>query len=213
MLAHPDTTIVLADDHKIIRDGLSVLFEREPGYKVIEGVPDGRSLVEAVLRLQPAIVISDMEMPDLNGIDAAMQLRAAGYKGKIILLSMHAERHVVANAIAAGVNAYVHKDHAFTQLMTAIEQVVPGRVWLSPELGVGISAQGPMPLLTDILTRREREVLQLFAEGKSAKEVAHALSVSPKTVETHRAHLFSKLKAGNLVELARIAVKEGLAHL
>jgi DNA-binding NarL/FixJ family response regulator len=202
-------TLFFADDHKIVRDGLRVLAEREPGFVAVGDAADGRALVEGVLKLKPDVVVADMAMPELNGIDAVRQLRAAGYKGIIVMFSVHDERRFVSDALAAGVNAYVHKEHAFEQIIGAINAARRGEIWLSPELR-GPAADGAWPPLEVLLTPREREVLQLLGEGHATKEVAHRLKLSPKTIETHRLNLLSKLKARSVVDLAHLAVKEGL---
>ena len=202
-------TLFFADDHKIVRDGLRVLAERESGFKAIGEAADGRALVEGVLALRPDVVVTDMAMPDLNGIDAVRQLRAAGYAGIIVMFSVHDERRFVSEALAAGVNAYVHKEHAFEQIIDAIRAARRGETWLSPELR-GPAPDGSWPPLEVLLTPREREVLQLLGEGHGTKEVAHRLHLSPKTIETHRLNLLSKLKARSVVDLAHLAVREGL---
>lgn len=212
MEAPEEITLFLADDHKVVRDGLLVLFERQGGIRVVGEAGDGRMLVEEAARLKPAVVVTDINMPGLNGVDAVFQLRAAGYAGVIVVLSMRDERHIVSQSFAAGANAYVHKDHAFQQVLTAIAAARRGEKWISPQLA-SLVHDGTVELLTDLLTAREREVLQLIAEGSSAKEVADRLKVSPKTIETHRANLYAKLGVSNAVELTRIAVKEGIAQV
>lgn len=207
-----DLTLFFADDHKIVRDGLRVLAERTPGFKVIGEASDGRTLVREALEKRPDIVVTDMAMTELNGIEASRQLRAAGYDGTIVMLSMHDGRRHISQALEAGINAYVHKDHAFEQIIEAIHAARRGEIWLSPQLA-HLMDDADVPTLTDILSTREREVLQLFAEGHGTKEIAFRLELSPKTVETHRMSLFSKLRAGSVVELTRIAIKEGLVHL
>ncbi len=205
-------SVFIADDHKIIRDGLRVLLEREGQFTVIGDAADGRTMVELVPGLRPDVLITDMAMPELNGVEAVRQLRLAGYGGLIVMLSMHRERRTVAQAIDAGVNAYVHKDHAFEQVVSAIRQAREGQTWLSPQLG-DLNSQGSISTLGDLLTMREREVLQLIAEGNGTKEVAFKLNLSPKTVEVHRANLYAKLRVNNVIELTRIAIKEGLVQL
>lgn len=205
-------TLYLADDHKIVRDGLRVLTERDGRFRVVGEAADGRALVEGVLAVNPDVVVTDMSMHELNGADATRRLRAAGYRGAIVMLSMHSERRTIAQALEAGVNAFVHKDHAFGQILAAIEAARRGEVWLSPQLAHLMEGQ-QVPTLLEVLTMREREVLQLFAEGKGTKEVAASLHLSPKTVEIHRLNLFAKLKVNNVVDLTRIAIKEGLVQL
>lgn len=207
-----ERTVVIGDDHEIVRDGLRVRFERTKGLRVVGEAADGRALVERVKALRPDIVITDLAMSELNGIDATRQLRDGGYQGLIIMLSMHDERRFITQAISAGVNAYVHKDHAFEQVLEAIEAAGQGRIWLSPQLAA-LADGGKLTNLLDLLTMREREVLQLLAEGYGTKEVAGQLQLSPKTVEIHRLNLYAKLKVNNVIELTRIAIKEGLVQL
>jgi DNA-binding NarL/FixJ family response regulator len=205
-------SLFMADDHKIVGDGLRLLIEREEGFQLVGDAADGRALVERVLALRPDVVITDIAMPELNGLEAVRQIRSAGYTGTVVVLSMHSERRFVAEALAAGVNAYVLKDYAFTQVLSAIAAARTGKIWLSPQLR-NLVQDGEVPSLSTLLSVREREVLQLLAEGHVTKEVAHRLQLSPKTVETHRLSLFSKLKVGGLADLVRIAVKEGLVKL
>ena len=202
-------SLFVADDHKIVRDGLCLLIGRQPGLRVVGEAADGRALVKGVLALHPDVVLTDIAMPELNGLEAAAQLRTAGYTGTIVVLSMRSERRSVAQAIEAGVNAYVLKDHAFEQVLTAISAARSGQTWLSPQLR-GLMERGEVPLLADLLSAREREVLQLLAEGHGTKEVAFRLQLSPKTVETHRLSLFAKLKVSSVVDLVHIAINEGL---
>ena len=205
-------TLFIADDHKIIRDGLRVLIERGGRFRVVGEAANGRELVAGALASHPTVVITDLAMGELNGIDATRQLRSAGYRGVIVMLSMHDERRHISMALEAGVNAYVHKDHAFEQISDAIEAGMQGKTWLSPELP-SVDSGRRVPTLLEILSMREREVLQLLAEGHGTKEAAALLHISSKTVEVHRLSLFSKLKVNNVIELTRIAIKEGLVHL
>ncbi|HEY3755580.1 MAG TPA: response regulator transcription factor [Opitutaceae bacterium] len=202
----------VADDHKIIRDGLRVLIEKSGNHQVIGEASDGRTMVTQVLALNPEVVVTDMAMTELNGIDATSQLRAAGFKGIILMLSMHDERHVVARALGAGVNGYIHKDDAFGEIVEAIESARRREIWLSPRLKAMMEGR-KLPSLDDLLTPREREVLQLIAEGRGTKEIASDLGLSPKTVEVHRLNLFSKLRVNNVIDLTRIALKEKLVQL
>jgi DNA-binding NarL/FixJ family response regulator len=205
-------SLFIAEDHKIVRDGLRLLIERQPGLRVAGEAADGRTLVASVLTLRPDIVLTDLAMPELNGVDAIKQLRQQGYTGLILVLSQRDERRFVAEALQAGANAYLLKDHAFDQVLEAIEATRKGETWLSPQLR-DIVRDGRVAQLADLLTTREREVLQLLSEGHATKEVAFRLQVSPKTVETHRLSLLAKLKAGGVADLVRIAVKEGLVNL
>ena len=205
-------TLFFADDHKIVRDGLRVLIEREKGFTVVGEAADGRALVEGVAELQPDIVVADLAMSELNGVEAVRQIRASGYRGIIVMLSMHDERRLISQALEAGVNAYVHKDHAFDQILEAVAAARRGETWLSPQLS-GLMVGDTVPTLIALLTMREREVLQLFAEGHGTKEIAFRLHLSPKTIEIHRLNLFAKLKVNNVIELTRIAIREGLVHL
>jgi DNA-binding NarL/FixJ family response regulator len=205
-------TLFIADDHRIVRDGMKALAERHGGFQVVGEAGDGRQLVDGVRALNPDVVVTDMSMEQLNGIEATRQLRDHGFTGIIVMFSMHDERRIITQALQAGVSAYVHKDHAFDQIMTAIEAARSGKLWLSPQLA-GLADGGRVPTLLEILTPREREVLQLLAEGLGTKEVAAKLDLSPKTIEVFRLKLFSKLKCNNVIELTRIAIKEDLVQL
>ena len=207
-----DLTLFVADDHKIVRDGIKVMTDRHKGFRIVGEAADGRALVDGVLELKPDVVVTDLAMSELNGIEAVRQIRAAGYRGVIIMLSMHDERRWISQALEAGVNAYVHKEYAFEQIIAAINAARRGEVWLSPQLA-GLNQSEEVKTLLELLTMREREVLQLFAEGNGTKEIAFRLHLSPKTIEVHRLNLFSKLKVNNVIELTRIAIKEGLVHL
>ena len=204
--------LFIADDHSIVRDGLRVLLERTGRFLVLGDAPDGRTLVQRALELQPEAILTDLAMTELNGIEATRQLRQRGFAGLIIMLSARDDRHSIAQALEAGVNAYVHKDHAFEQVLAAIEAARRGEVWLSPQLAP-LLEQDAVPLLTQLLSPREREVIQLLAEGRNTKEIAGQLRLSPKTVEVHRLNLYAKLKVNNIADLTRLAVKEGLASL
>ncbi|MFI5335818.1 MAG: response regulator [Opitutales bacterium] len=206
------TRIFLGDDHGIIRDAVRLLLGRTPDLSLVGEAGNGRDLVAGVLRTQPDVVVTDLAMPELNGIDALRQLRARGYGGVVVVLSSHDERRQVAEALAAGASAYVHKDDTFESLLEAIRAARRGERWLSPRVA-GTSAGTAAPALASVLTLREREVLQLLAEGHHTKAVADRLAVSGKAIEYHRLNLFAKLKAKSVVDLVRIAVKEGLVEL
>lgn len=225
--------VLLADDHRIVREGLRSLLESQPDLEVVAEASDGRQAVEMARDLSPDVVVMDVAMPQLNGIEATRQLANGGGGMKIVALSMHSDRRFVSEALKAGASGYVLKDGAFEELITAIRSVVSERVYLSPRVaGVvvedyvrrlpdrggdgahpGQQEQAPRRSAFDTLTPREREVLQLMAEGYATKEVAHRLHVSVKTVETHRRQIMEKLDMHSVAELTKYAIREGLTAL
>jgi DNA-binding NarL/FixJ family response regulator len=208
----PTITLVLVDDHKIIRDGLRVLLERDQRASIVGEAADGRRGVELVLALKPRVAVIDMAMPEMNGVSAALALRNAGYGGGIVMLSSHDERRIVASALEAGVDAFVHKDVAFEELSEAILAAACREPYISPRLRSG-DGEGGLERVDQLLTPREREVVQMLAEGYSVKEIGFRLALSPKTIESHRTNLMGKLGVDNLADLTRIAVREGLAKM
>jgi len=213
-------SVFLVDDHKFIRDGLRTLLEKKfPAIKVVGEAEDGRSAVRMVGEVKPAIVILDVAMPDLNGIEAARQIIADNPDVKIIALSMHSDRRFVAEMLKAGASAYLSKDYVFDELESVIRTVVADKIYLSPDIS-GVVVENyvrqtakPESSAFSVLSDREREVLQLLAEGKTAKEIAERLNVSIKTVETHRTNIMNKLDIHRLAELTKYAVREGLTSL
>lgn len=210
--------IILADDHKIMRNGLCSLLENEPDIEVVGEADDGRTAVEMALRLKPDIVVMDLAMPDLNGIEATRQItKADGIK--VLALSMHSDKRFVVGALQAGASGYVLKDCAFEELIRAIHIVATNQTYLSPKIAELVvehylrHQQIPLSQSTSVLTPREREVLQLLAEGKSVKEIALTLGVSHKTIETHREQIMKKLKIYSIAKLTKYAVREGLTSL
>jgi two-component system response regulator NreC len=211
--------ILLADDHKIVRDGLRTLIEKENGMEVVAEAEDGRSAVKQAKKLLPDIVIMDITMPDLNGIDATRAIIEEAPRVKVIALSMHSDRRFVSGMLEAGASGYLLKDSAFEELATAIRAVVANQIYLSPKIAdivvrrfVSKSASTERSAFTE-LTKREREVLQLLAEGVSTKEIAGRLNLSVKTVETHRANIMGKLDIHTISELVKYAIREGLTSL
>ena len=211
--------VFLADDHKFIRDGLRTLLEKHPAIKIVGEAEDGRVAVRMVNALKPDIVILDVAMPELNGIEAARQIIADHPDIKIIALSMHSDRRFVAEMLKAGASAYLSKDYVFDELESVIKTVVADKIYLSPDIS-GVVVENyvrqtakPEPSAFSVLSDREREVLQLLAEGKTAKEIAEELNVSIKTVETHRTNIMNKLDIHRLAELTKYAVREGLTSL
>ena len=211
--------ILLADDHKIMRDGLRTLIEKENGMEVVAEAEDGRSAVKQARKIVPDIVIMDITMPDLNGIDATRAIIEDASGVKIIALSMHSDRRFVSGMLEAGASGYLLKDSAFEELATAIRAVVANQIYLSPKIAdivvkrfVSKSTSTERSAFTE-LTKREREVLQLLAEGVSTKEIAGRLNLSVKTVETHRANIMAKLDIHTISELVKYAIREGLTSL
>jgi len=210
--------ILLVDDHQIVRQGLRTLLDKEPDMEVAAEAEDGRAAVRLAREVSPQVVIMDVAMPDLNGIEATRQIVAESPGIKVIALSMHADRRFVSNMLKAGASGYLLKDSAFEELARAIRTVVADKVYLSPEVSdivVKDYVKGPQEEASaySLLTPREREVLQLLAEGKSTREIADRLHVSVKTVETHRQQLMAKLELRSVAELTKYAIREGLSSL
>ena len=210
--------ILLADDHKIVRQGLRTLLEQEPDMEVVAEAEDGRIAVRLARELAPQVVIMDVGMPDLNGIEATRQVLADTPGLKVIALSMHSDRRFVVNMLKAGASGYLLKDSAFEELAAAIRVVMLNKTYLSPgvsDIVIKDYIQGPREdsSVFSVLTPREREVLQLMAEGKSTKQIADRLHVSVKTIETHRQQIMTKLGIHSVAELTKYAVREGLSSL
>lgn len=213
--------ILLADDHGIVRNGLRSMIEKqtEDDLEVIAEAENGRVAVELAHKLNPDIVIMDVSMPDLNGIEASRQILSKNPKIKIMALSMHSNRRFVADMLKVGVTGYVLKESVFDELILAIRAITAGNTYLSPKI-TGAVVEDYVAHLTadkvsvsDILTGREREVLQLMAEGKSTKQIAAQLCVSVKTVESNRRQIMIKLDIDNVAELTKYAIREGLTTL
>jgi DNA-binding NarL/FixJ family response regulator len=211
--------VIVADDHRIVREGLCSLLEKEKDITVVGQAENGQTAVRLAQRLNPDVVVMDISMPDLNGMEAAQRICAESRRTKVIGLSMHSDRRFVTRMLKAGAAGYLLKDSAFGELAEAIRAVVAGRKYLSPSIGEGLIddyIQHPDPSAGPVfsaLSAREREVLQLLAEGHSAKEIALRLHVSVKTVETHRRHIMEKLDVHSVAELTKLAVREGLTSL
>ncbi len=211
--------ILLADDHKIIRDGLRSLIAAKANMEVVAEAEDGRTAVQLARKHKPDVVIMDIAMPELNGIEATRQILADAPRTKVIALSMHADSKFVGQMLEAGAMGYLLKDCAFEELDGAIRSVMHNRTYLSQGItGVvvddyvrRIAAQDQVAV--NPLTPREREVLQLMAEGCATKEVAAQLYVSVKTIETHRQHIMEKLDLHSIAELTKYAIREGLTSL
>jgi DNA-binding NarL/FixJ family response regulator len=211
--------VSLADDHRIVREGLCSLLEKEKDITVVGQAENGQTAVRLAQQLNPDVVVMDITMPDLNGMEAAQRICVEGRRTKVIGLSMHSDRRFVTRMLKAGAAGYLLKDSAFEELAEAIRAVAAGRKYLSPSIGEGIIDDyihhpdpGAGPIFSALSTR-EREILQLLAEGRSAKEIALRLHVSVKTAETHRRHIMRKLDVHSVAELTKLAVREGLTSL
>jgi len=209
--------IVLADDHIVMRNGLRLLLERQPDFEVVGEAADGRQTVEICDGLRPDVVVLDIAMPNLNGIEAARQISAKLPHTAIVILSMHSDEGYVLRALKAGARAYLLKDSAETDLINAIRVVTEGKAFFSPAISkmlvddyVRRLQQRGVEDSYELLTTREREILQLLAEGKSNKEVANVLSLSLYTVETHRGNILQKLNLHSVPELILYAVRKGV---
>jgi len=209
--------VLLADDHKLIRAGLRLVVDQQPDLSVVGEADDGRQAEELARSLQPDVVVMDIGMPNLNGIEAARQIREIRPDAAVVMLSMHSDEGYVLRALGAGARAYLLKDSATTDLVQAIHAVVEGKSFFSPAVSK-VLLQDYMRKLQrsgaedsyDLLSPREREVLQLVAEGKSNKEVASLLNLSVYTVETHRAKIMQKLNLKGVPELILYAVRKGI---
>lgn len=211
--------IILAEDHRITREGLVNLLQERPDMEVVGEAENGREAVKLASELSPDLVIMDVTMPDLNGIDATRIITSGSNNTKVIALSMYSDKQFVQGMIQAGASGYLLKDCAFEELVNAIQAVIQGNTYLSPGIA-GIVVQDYLNKLTTdrssagtVLTNREREVLQLIAEGKSTKEIAARLGVSVKTIETHRRQIMEKLGIFSIAELTKYAIREGLTSL
>jgi DNA-binding NarL/FixJ family response regulator len=203
--------ILLADDHMMVRQGIRALLEKE-GFEVVAEAMDGRDAVRLAEKLKPDVAVLDIAMPLLNGIDAAREIRRVSPRTKTTLLTVHEENQYVVEALRAGVTGYVVKTKAAEDLVKAIREVSLGAVYMSP----GVSREAVRAYLdgtepsTDGLTPREREVLQLVAEGKTTKEVAAVLGISVKTAESHRSRIMEKLDIHETASLVRYAIRLGV---
>jgi DNA-binding NarL/FixJ family response regulator len=208
--------VLLADDHKIVLDGLKSLLA--PEFDLAGTVEDGRSLVAAVQQLRPDVIVVDISMPLLNGIEAVRQIKKLDPQVKVVFLTMHPDVTYAVRAFEAGASGYVLKHSASAELLTAIHEAIKGRTYVTPmiagELVQAYQGKGHHRLEeTPPLTQRQREILQLLAEGNSAKEVANVLSISPRTVEFHKYNLMSKLNLKTVSALVQYAIKHGFTTI
>ena len=209
--------ILLADDHNIMRRGLRLLLERQPGFEVVGEAADGRQAVERAEATKPDVVVLDIAMPNMSGIEAAQRIRASLPHVAILILSMHSDEGYVLRALKAGAKGYLLKDSAENDLIEAIKAVSGGKACFSPEISKILVEDYVREMRKrgaedsyELLTSREREILQLLAEGKSNKDIATSLNLSLYTVETHRRNLQDKLNLHSVAELILYAVRKGI---
>ncbi len=211
--------ILLADDHKIFLQGLCSLLQDQPDMKVVAEAHNGREAVKLARTLLPDVVIMDIAMADLNGFEATRQILSEVSDVKVVALSMHSDRRFVREMLQAGALGYVLKCAALEELVTAIRAVLAKQMYLSPGISSGVVKEYLQFVAeansgkASLLTPREREVLQLLAEGKTTREIGRLLYVSIKTVETHRKRIMDKLELRSVAELTKFAVREGLTSL
>jgi DNA-binding NarL/FixJ family response regulator len=212
--------VLIADDHKIMLAGLRSLLEKQADLEVVGEAENGRKAVQMAQEKKPDVVVMDVSMPDLNGIEAATQIKESLPETRVIALSMHSDKRFVMGMLRAGAAGYLLKDCASQELANAIAQVAAGKKYLSPEItGVVIDdflqggSSGEDAAVASVLSAREREVLQLIAEGWSTKQIASHLYVSIKTIETHRRQIMKKLDLHSIADLTKYAIREGLTSV
>ncbi|MBN2019990.1 MAG: response regulator transcription factor [Sedimentisphaerales bacterium] len=211
--------VLLADDHKITRQGLRSLLEKQTDIEVVAEAENGRAAVRLAAEVAPDVIIMDLTMPDLNGVEATRQILSQSPDIKIIALSMHSDALFVTEMLKSGAAGYLLKDCAFEELTRAIKTVIEKKTYLSPSIS-GVVVEDYIHRLSktdfvdfDVISDREREVLQLMAEGNSTKQIAQKLHISVKTVETHRRQIMNKLDIHTVAELTKYAIRKGLTSL
>ena len=211
--------VLLADDHRLFRDGLRTLLGQQSDVEVVGVAEDGQAVLDQVGPCRPHVVLMDVSMPALNGLEATRHLRAEHPDVAVVILSMHADRRFVVEALRAGALGYLPKDCEISELCEAIRAVHRRQLYLSQSIAdwvvrdyVALTGDRPESAFS-VLSAREREVLQMLAEGSSAKEIAGALRVGIKTVETHRKNIMDKLDLHSIAELTKYAIREGVTHL
>jgi DNA-binding NarL/FixJ family response regulator len=210
-------TVFLADDHRVLRDGLRILLESQDDIQVVGDAENGNKAIEGILSAEPNVAVMDITMPELNGIDAAQVVHETLPETGIVILSIHSDLEHVFRALQAGAQGYLLKESAGSEVISAVRAVYLGRRYLSPSIRDAVTEaymhnrQVQSPL--ELLSLREREVLQLTVEGHSSAEIAEKLELSPKTVETYRSRLMGKLGVHDLPELVRFAIKHGITSI
>jgi len=211
--------ILIADDHGVLREGLRAMLAKDPEMQVVGEAADGSAAVQLAAQLRPDIVVMDITMPQLNGIEAARQIVRAAPATKVIILSMHTEGHIIREALTAGARGYVVKASLFDELSRALQTVVQGEYYLSPRVSDVLvhgwleKARHGASQVAEELSSRERRILQLSAEGLAVKEIARRLHVSPKTVHANRRRLMDRLGVSSLADLTKYALSEGMTSI
>ena len=212
--------LLIADDHKIFRQGIKKLLEEEQDLQVVGEAADGREVVKKATELKPDIILMDIAMANLNGLEATKQIKKVLPESKIIMLTMHKNEEYVLQSFQAGASGYILKEGAVEELVSAIRSIYAGKSFLSPTVSKTLvdaylrkMETGKTETPFDLLTDREREVLQLIAEGFTNREVAKQLFISVKTVEAHRAHIMQKLNIHDIAKLVKYAIQKGLVDL
>lgn len=205
--------VLVADDHQLVRQGLKVLLENE-GFRVVGEAANGQEALDLAGSLHPEVAVLDLAMPILNGIEAARQIQKVSPKTKTILLTMHTDRRYILEGLRGGAKGYVMKTHAADDLVRAIREAARGGTYLSPEISEAViqAYQTKTEMPADPLSARERQVLQLIAEGKTTKEVATTLDISVKTAETYRTRIMQKLEIHETASLVRYAIRRGFVQ-
>lgn len=213
------TKILIADDHRLFRDGLRNLLSRHEDLEVVGETTDGPSTIRAVDKLKPDLVLMDVSMPGLNGIEATRRIRAEHASVRVVMLSMHSDQRFILESLRAGAVGYLLKDCAIEELLVAIRTLMRDQIYLSRTIAdsvikdyMNLARRAPTSAFS-VLSAREREVLQALAEGKSTKEMAAQLNISVKTIETHRKQIMDKLDIRSVAELTKYAIREGLTPL
>lgn len=209
--------VLLADDHAVVRDGLRALLQAQPGIEVVGDISNGREAVRETQRLRPDVVVMDIAMPELNGIEATLQIQEISPSPRILILSMHSTTEHIFRALQAGARGYLLKDSAGKEVVEAVRVVHAGRRYLSQKIAATVIddyiAERHRTSPLDSLSPRERQILQLIAEGKTSAEVGAMLFLSPKTVDTYRSRMMHKLGIGDLPHLVKFAIQNGITQL
>ncbi len=219
-MAGKPVTIVLADDHTVVRQGLVKLLEAEPNFKVVGDAENGREAVEKVEKLQPDVVLMDIAMPMLNGIEATRQIKKISPRTQVVILSMHSHARYINELFSLGASGYLLKNSTGSDIIDAIHAAVKGDNYLSPSISkqviqdyISMKKSSASDDLFNQLSNREREVFQMVAEGRSTKEISDILCISPSTVKTHRSKIMEKLQVENISQLIHFAIRLGIVDI